>query len=70
MDIQNEFNKIKASLENAEGWGNISKETRKEVQEKFWLLLTLINQQQETIEKEQKDIDFWRDLAESCECNN
>ncbi|MBG9693234.1 hypothetical protein ABD91_21075 [Lysinibacillus sphaericus] len=69
MDIQKEFDKIKASLESAEGCGNISKETPKNVQERFWLLFTLINQQQETIEKQQKDIDSWKVLSESCECN-
>lgn len=72
MDIQNEYEKIKSLLENAECLGNISGGTRKEIQEKFWSLLTLLNQQQETIatyEKTLKELPLQKELFESMEDN-
>lgn len=55
MDVKIEFDKIKSTLENAQGWGSISSETRKIVQEKFKSLLDLIDEQQKIIAKQNED---------------
>lgn len=49
LDIKEEYDNIKSTLDNAIGWGDISGGARKEVQEKFSFYLNIIRQQQETI---------------------
>lgn len=49
IDIQNEYEKIKSFLDNAESEGDITRKTRNFIQDNFWLLFTLISQQQEMI---------------------